>query len=222
GDMNADGTADIAVGTDLGNLPHVKVLNGRGQGELASFYAYAPGFLGGVRVGMGDLNGDGYADLVTGAGYGAGPHVAMFDGKSIAQGRGPRKAAGDFYVFAPSMTSGLNIAVGDVDGDGYADIVAAPGTGAAHLKVVSGKSLTSGQGAAELLSTIGWAGNTAGLRVAAVDADGDGRVDVMTSTGGPNGGRVGLFASRALAPRSPDRVRWFDPLPGLTTAVYVG
>ena len=44
----------------------------------------------------------------------------------------------------------------------------------------------------------------------------------MTSTGGPNGGRVGLFASRALAPRSPDRVRWFDPLPGLTTAVYVG
>jgi len=222
GDLNADRSADIAIGTDLGNVPHVKVFSGRGQVELASFYAYAPGFLGGVRVGMGDLNRDGYADIVTGAGYGAGPHVAMFDGKSIATGQGPRKLANDFFIFSPSMTAGLNIAVGDVDGDGYADVIAAPGVGSAHLRIASGRGLTTGQGEVDLVSTIAWTGNTSGLRVTAVDADGDGRTDVMLAPGGPNNGRVGLLASANLLPPAPGNIRWFDPLPGLSTGVYVG
>ena len=222
GDLNADGIDDIALGTDLGNVPHVKVFSGRGQGELTSFFAYAPGFLGGVRVGLGDINRDGYADLVTGAGYGAGPHVAMFDGKSIATGQGPRKLANDFFIFAPSMTAGLNIAVGDVDGDGFADVIASPGFGPAHLRIASGRALTTGQGEVDLVSTIAWSGNTSGLRIAAVDADGDGRTDVMLAPGGPNNGRVGLLASANLLPPNPGGVRWFDPLPGLSTSVYVG
>lgn len=220
GDVNADGAADIAIGTDLGNVPHVKVFNGRGFGELASFYAYAPGFLGGVRVAMGDLNRDGYADLVTGAGYGAGPHVAVFDGKSIAN-RNVKKLANDFFAFAPTMTAGLNVAVGDVDGDGYADIIASPGAGTAHLRVLSGKALSSGQGPVELLSTIAWSGST-GLRVAVTDADGDGHIDLIAAPAGANGGRVGLFTSSTLLPPNPLGIRWLDAVPGLATGVFVG
>ena len=41
--------------------------------ELASFYAYDPAFPGGVSVAAGDVNGDGRADIVTGAGAGRRP-----------------------------------------------------------------------------------------------------------------------------------------------------
>lgn len=220
GDIDGDGAADIALGTDLGNVPHVKVYSGRGMNEIASFYAYAPGFLGGVRVAAGDLNRDGFADLVTGAGYGAGPHVKTFDGKALAN-RNVKALANDFFAFAPSMTAGLNLSVGDIDGDGYADVIASPGAGPAHLKVISGRALSSGQGPAELMSTIAWGGNT-GLRTAATDADGDGRIDLMASSAGANNGRVGLFTSSALIPPNPLGVRWLDPLPGLATGVFVG
>ena len=222
GDMNADGVPDIAIGTDLGNVPHVKVFSGRGQTELASFYAYAPGFLGGVRVSMGDLNRDGYADLVTGAGYGAGPHVATFDGRSLALGQGPRKLVNDFYMYSPTMTAGLNLTVGDVDGDGFADIIAGPGSGPAHLRIVSGRALTTGQGQLDLVSTIAWTGDTSGLRVTAVDADGDGRTDVMLTSGNSTNGRVGLVTSANLIPPNPTGVQWIDAFPGLTTSVFVG
>jgi hypothetical protein len=222
GDMNGDGAADFAVGADLGMSPHVKVFNGRGMGELASFYAYAPGFVGGVRVAMGDINRDGFADLVTGPGAGAGPHVAMFDGRSIAMGLGPQRVANDFFIYAPTMTLGLNLAVGDMDGDGYADIIAGPANGVAHLRVVSGQALSSGQGPVDLASMFTWDTNFTGLRLAATDADGDGRTDIMAATGGPNRGRVAMLGSTAVLSYNPDAAFWFDPLPGLPISVFVG
>ncbi|MCS6866027.1 MAG: VCBS repeat-containing protein [Gemmataceae bacterium] len=221
GDMDGDGIPDIAVGTDGGLSPHVKVFSGRHLGELASFYAYLPGFIGGVRVAMGDINRDGFADLVTAPGFGAGPHIAIFDGRALSLGWGPQRLANDFYIFDPSMRSGLNIAVGDIDGDGYADLIAAPQSGPAHLRVVSGYGLAAGAGDISIASMYTWGAPT-GLRVAAVDADGDGRTDIIATTTTPNNGLVARFAPPALLANDPSVVQWFHPWPGLTTSVYVG
>ncbi len=223
GDLNGDGIADICVGADLGISPHVKVFNGRGQSELASFFAYQYGFVGGVRVAMGDLNRDGYDDVVTAPGAGPGPHIAMFDGRSLVSGRGDGsvRVAPDFYLFAPTMNAGLNVAVGDINGDGYDDLIAGPASGPAHLRVVSGAVLTREHRVQDLSSMFTWGGNT-GLRVAAVDADGDGRTDIMTAPAVANGGRVAMFTGAAALSNNPGAVRWFDPLPGLNSGVFVG
>ena len=77
-DVDGDGRADIVTGAGAGGGPHVKVFSGADLSTLASFYAYAPAFAGGVTVAAGDLNGDGLADVITGPGPGGGPNVKAF------------------------------------------------------------------------------------------------------------------------------------------------
>lgn len=80
GDINGDGFDDIITSPDAGGGPHVRVFDVRAGTMLNSFYAYNPGFLGGVRVAVGDVNSDEVPDIITGPGPGGGPHVRVFDG----------------------------------------------------------------------------------------------------------------------------------------------
>jgi hypothetical protein len=107
GDVDGDGLADIITGAGPGGGPHVKVVSGRDGTTLRSFYAYHPGFPGGVRVAAADLNGDGKADIITGAGPWGGPHVRVFDGATGGPLAGP---LGSFFAYAPSFTGGVFVA----------------------------------------------------------------------------------------------------------------
>jgi hypothetical protein len=63
-------SAYVAMGAGSGASPTVKIYNGHTGAVVRSFLAYDPTFAGGVNVAVSDLNGDGVADLVTGAGIG--------------------------------------------------------------------------------------------------------------------------------------------------------
>ena len=65
---------------------------------------------------VGDVNGDKYDDIITVAGPGGGPHVKVFDGKTFNE-------IASFMAFEPTFTGGLNVAAGDVTGDGRRDII---------------------------------------------------------------------------------------------------
>ena len=67
----------LAVGADAGGGPRMTLLD-RGTGAVVQdFFAYDQGFTGGVRVGVGDFNGDGSADIVTAPGKTGGPSSAF-------------------------------------------------------------------------------------------------------------------------------------------------
>lgn len=81
GDVDGDGKDEIITGAGPGGGPHVLAFKQNGS-VVASFFAYDPGFTGGVSVSAGDQNLDGKDDMITGAGRGGGPHVRVFSGGS--------------------------------------------------------------------------------------------------------------------------------------------
>ena len=122
GDVNGDGVADVIAGAGPGGTPHVKVFNGTDLSELASFFAFDPGFTGGVHVAAGDIDGDGRADIIVGAGPGGGPQVRVLSGANLSE-------LASFWAYDPAFDGGVSVAAGDVAGDGRADIIIGAGPG---------------------------------------------------------------------------------------------
>jgi len=205
-DRSVPSSSILAVGADAGGGPRVTVTDRSTGAVLQDFYAYDPSFTGGVRVAVGDLNGDGTPDVVTAPGAGGGPRVRVFDGKTGA-------VLQDFYAFDPSFTGGVNIALGDVNRDGVPDIIAgADAGGGPRVRVFDGKT------GAVLRDFYAFGPSfTGGVRVAAADVNGDGAADVIAAAG-PGGGP----AVRVFDGTTGNQIASFYAFePGFTGGVYV-
>jgi hypothetical protein len=122
GDVNGDGKADIICSAGPGGGPQVIVFDGATGAVVQNFFAFAPFFSGGVYVAAGDVNGDKRADIIVGAGAGAGPQVCIFDGATNA-------VLDNFFAYPLFFKGGVRVGVSDVNGDGRADILTAAGPG---------------------------------------------------------------------------------------------
>jgi hypothetical protein len=193
GDVNRDGYADVITGAGESGSPLVKVFNGTDLSVLYSFFAYAPQMTGGVRVAAGDVDGDGFADIVTAPGSGAAPLVQVFSGSGLV-------TLATFFAYVPQFTDGVFVACGDVDGDGGADIITG---GGASRSAVPVNVISTAAGVHVITSFFAYAPDSAdGVTVAAADVDGDNLSDIVTGPerGAPlvkvfDGGTSSLVAS---------------------------
>jgi hypothetical protein len=182
GDVDGDSAPELILGVDAGGGPHVRVLKIAGGTvlPLVEFFAYDPGFRGGIRVAAGDVDGSGRAAIILGAGPGGGPHVRVLK----YAGGGVLTELASFMVYDLGFLSGIYVAAGDVNGDGRADIITGVGAGGGpHVRVVT---LPGGSAApVELASFFAYdPGARAGMRVAAARlGPGDTRAAILTVPG---------------------------------------
>jgi hypothetical protein len=218
GDLTGDGKPELVVTPDEGGGPRVRVFDGGNTfAQVNDFFGIDdPNFRGGARPAVGDFDHDGRGDLAVAAGFGGGPRVALFNGQSIAA-PDPVKLVGDFFAFEQTLRNGIFLAAGDVNGDGYADLVTGGGPGGGpRVQVLDGAKLTQSQGLVPLANFFaGDPTGRGGVRVAARDLDADGKVELIVGGGTGTPGLVHVYVAAELTTKT-------DPLPFLTANPFAG
>lgn len=163
----ATATRNIVLAPDKGLAPEIQILDAKGKQE-SKWLAYNAKFTGGVNLAIGDVNGDGVKEIVTAPKAGGGPHVRIFNKDGVI--------LSEFMAYNAKFTGGVNLAIGDLDNDGKAEIITAPlSNGGPHVRIFD------------------WQGNlrqqffayedkfTGGVNLAIGDLDQDGQNEIVTA-----------------------------------------
>lgn len=230
-DIDGDGVPDVVVGAPLrdsgalraaGAVDVFRGAPGMGNSRWATLHGEAADDWFGQSVAVGDVDGDGFADIIVGAPFNdrhgsAAGAVFIYRGGPLASTT-PWKilvgeAANDQFGWAVAY-------VGDTNGDGFGDLVVGARFHTALPKLAAGRVyLYRGGEAMDTLADGSWTGEASNDSFGSAvwgpgDADGGGRPDILVGApfndrGGSGSGAAYLFRGEAAPGSAP-------------AAIYVG
>ncbi|MBI5621335.1 VCBS repeat-containing protein [Candidatus Falkowbacteria bacterium] len=166
-DVDRDGELETLVAHNN----RVEIYNSAGVKEK-TFYPYGEKYTKGINISIGDLNGDDTQEIVTGTENGGGPHIRVFNDRGDLINPG-------FFAYGRGYRGGVNVAVGDLNGDGINEIIAGAGvSGGPHIRVFNkdGKLLSAGWFAYDPAFR-------GGVNVAVGDLNNDGKDEIVSGPG---------------------------------------
>lgn len=137
------------------------------------FFAFDRSWRSGFSASAGEINGDGAQEIVAGSGAKYPPLVRIFSltGSVIKE----------FYAYASNVRTGVKVAACDLNGDGLAEIVTAPGYGSPpHIRIFN----ANGQAISQFFALNGKFRGGVSLACGDVTGDGVGEIVVAALTGG--------------------------------------
>lgn len=138
----------------------------------ASFYPYTANYRGGINISVGDLESDGTVEIVTGTENGGGAQVRIFNSDGVLINPG-------FFAYDKDFRGGVNVTIGDLNGDGTIEIICGAGVGGGpHVRIFNkdGKLINPGFFAYD-------PSFRGGVNVSSNDLNGDGIDEIVTGQG---------------------------------------
>jgi hypothetical protein len=134
-DIDGDGVLEVIVSSERGPGKYSIYRRVNGQLALSAEQAvpFDDGYIGGVRVAAGDLNGDGKDEILVGSGVGAEASVRAYDASG--------QLVSAFVLPSSFARAGVLLKTGDYNGDGLLDLFVASGRrGSSQVAVFDGRS----------------------------------------------------------------------------------
>lgn len=176
GDINGDGEAEIVVGYGL-NTNNESVFSVFTKDGLPMTGKIKPfSTLGGIRLAVGDLDRDGRAEIIAGAGNNenAKARVKIY----TYNGSGLIETGIDFLAYDSNY--GVEVAVGDTDGDGQIEVLTLPAGRTPCIVKIWEVENTAGTWAVNLKREF-LASNARAGKITAGDLNGDGRDEIIVT-----------------------------------------
>jgi hypothetical protein len=128
GKINGDQIVDLVVAAGFGGGPRIAAFDGSTMVKLVpDFYAFEDSLRNGAYPAVGDINADGFGDIVVGAGPGGGPRVIGLSGKDLILLRSPNNMILNLFAGNEQDRGGVRVAALDINKDGRAEVVTGPG-----------------------------------------------------------------------------------------------
>jgi peptidylprolyl isomerase len=192
----------------------VRVIDPATGSVRTQFDAFPGGYRGGVQAVLGDLDGNGLPEIIVAPGKGVVGVVKVFTLGGV------ELPAYQITPFGSQWTGGVNLAVGDIDGDRLADIVVSRATGDGEVRVFrSAAAATPGQFATIRPFPANFVGGSSvavgdfgtfsgGTLVNAAKADG--RLEIMVGSGATVAPLVRVYDVSGATPTVVDTIRPFE------------
>jgi len=192
----------------------VRVIDPATGSVRTQFDAFPGGYRGGVQAVLGDLDGNGLPEIIVAPGKGVVGVVKVF---TLG---GEELPAYQITPFGSQWTGGVNLAVGNIDGDRLADIVVSRATGDGEVRVFrTAAAATPGQFATIRPFAANFVGGSSvavgdfgtfagGTLVDAAKADG--RLEIVVGSGATVAPLVRVYDVSGATPTVVDTIRPFE------------